>query len=360
MKWSLEAFLQKAIEIHKDTYDYSKVKFKNSHTKVIIICKIHNEFEQTPSNHMMGRGCSYCSGVGRLTKEIFLQKAKDVHGDLYEYILPDKITNSCKIKIKCAKHGIFEQTPKNHFKGQKCHNCCKYRGFSQDEFLNKCKEVHGNKYDYSETVYDGCHSNVTIICKTHGKFIQTANNHYNGNGCYKCHDLVRTTEDFIKKAKIRHSNIYDYSKVKYTLSRNSITIICKVHGEFKQKPNDHLNGSGCTKCSPVGYSNACLKWLNKIENNLGYKIQHAENGGEKKVSLDNKWIKFDGYDEKTNTVYEFCGSFWHGDLRFYNKDDINPICKKTFGELYEDTLKREELIKSHGYNLITMWEKDFK
>jgi hypothetical protein len=79
-----------------------------------------------------------------------------------------------------------------------------------------------------------------------------------------------------------------------------------------------------------------------------------------KIKVNNKLIKFDGFDPKTNTVYEFHGSMWHGDPRVYKSTDINPVNKKLYGDLYSDTLKREELIKKLGYNLIIMWEKDFK
>lgn len=358
--WTKEFFLEKAHEIHNNKYDYLNVNFVNSHIKVKILCTKHGEFEQTPSNHIMGKGCSYCGGVGRLTHDIFLERAKKIHGTLYEYILPEKITNITKIDIKCEIHGIFKQTPKNHLKGQKCPKCNIYNGYTQTDFINMCKEVHKDKYDYSKSVYVKCTDKIIIICKEHGEFEQIASNHYKGMGCYKCQNLTRTTEDFIIKANKIHSDLFDYSKVKYISAKEKVIIICKVHGEFKQSPNEHLDGCGCNKCSVYGYSKACLRWINNVEKKLGYKIQHAGNKGEKKVKIDNKLFKFDGYDKKTNTVYEFYGSFWHGDQRIYNPNDFNPINKKTFGELYKDTLEREKIIIASGYNLVVMWEKDFK
>jgi len=77
------------------------------------------------------------------------------------------------------------------------------------------------------------------------------------------------------------------------------------------------------------------------------------------IKINNKIIKFDGYDNKTNTVFEFYGNLWHGNPEIYNKNDINPINKKKFGDLYKKTIERENIIKNAGYNLITIWEKDF-
>ena len=359
-KETFDTFIDKSNHIHNNKYDYKNVLWNSVSKKIKIICTIHGEFEQTPSNHLMGKGCSYCSGVGRITKQIFLERVNKVHGNKYEYIINDKITNSTLIKIKCKLHGEFEQTPKNHLKGQICPKCSKYYKYNQIEFIEKCKNLHGDKYDYSKVDYKLNDINITIICKNHGEFEQLPLNHLKGNGCYRCSGFCRTTNDFIEKATKIHNNLYDYTKVNYEKARKQIIIICKNHGEFKQTPNDHLNGCGCPKCISYSYSKVSLKWLSHIEKILGYQIQHAGNKGEKNVRINNKLIKFDGYDEKTNTVYEFYGTIYHGDPRLLNSEDINPINKKTYGELYNKTLEREEIIKKAGYNLITMWEKDFK
>lgn len=360
-KYNLENFIEKASDIHNNKYEYNLVEWKNVGTKVTIVCKEHGNFEQTPSNHLMGKKCSYCSGVGRLTKNIFLERALKVHNNKYEYILDNNnITNTKKIKIKCKTHGIFNQTPKNHLKGQECPKCSNYYKYNQKEFIEKCIKVHGEKYDYTNIKYIKNSVNVKILCKIHGEFEQLPLNHLKGNGCYKCAGKSRTTADFIEKANKIHGKLFDYSKVEYSKSRKHVIIICKTHGDFSQHPNDHLNGCGCNKCNVHTYSKVCLRWLAQIENKLGYKLQHAENMGEKQVRINGKLMKFDGYDEKTNTVYEFFGSMWHGDPRLYKADDFNPVSKKSYGELYNETKKREEIIKSQGYNLVVIWEKDFK
>ena len=78
-KYNLDNFLIDVKNIHNDKYDYSKIEWKNKTTKIIIICKEHGEFKQTPSNHLLGKGCSYCSGVGRITKNIFLERVQLIY-----------------------------------------------------------------------------------------------------------------------------------------------------------------------------------------------------------------------------------------------------------------------------------------
>ena len=99
------------------------------------------------------------------------------------------------------------------------------------------------------------HNDIIIICPKHGEFIQDAGNHIGGHGCGKCgitkrsQSLSSNSAEFIKKSLIIHGNKFDYSKVKYTLARNKVTIICPKHGEFEQTPHSHLVGSDCLKCS---------------------------------------------------------------------------------------------------------------
>ena len=89
-------------------------------------------------------------------------------------------------------------------------------------------------------------------------------------------------------------------------------------------------------------------------------INHAENGGEIKIKIDEKLTKVDGFHKESNTVYEFNGDFFHGNPEFFESDEINPINKKTFGQLYQDTLEREQKIRNSGYNLVVIWENDFR
>ena len=121
---------------------------------------------------------------------------------------------------------------------------------TQEEFINKCIEIHGDKYDYSDTIYINANTKATFICKKHGKFEQRAYWHLITGGCVKCvqDKMCSNTDEFINKSIIIHGDKYDYSKVEYIGCQKKVSIICEEHGEFKQTPNNHLNEQGCYKC----------------------------------------------------------------------------------------------------------------
>ena len=146
-----------------------------------------------------------------------------------------------------------------------------------EEFIDKIKlknnPNHFNKdgslrYDYSKTIYTKALEKVIITCLEHGIFEQRPTNHLRGQGCMKCKikHHAKTTDNFIKEAKLKHNNKYDYSKTKYKKSIEEVTIICPEHGIFKQTPHGHLKGQGCMKCSNLGkgwnkesFKNNCIK-----------------------------------------------------------------------------------------------------
>ena len=190
----------------------------------------------------------------KLTIEEFIEKAKKIHGDKYDYSKVNYINNSTKVCIICPEHGEFYQTPAGHLSGRVCKFCSGHYQSNTKEFIEKAKKIHGDKYDYSKVNYIKARIGVNIICPIHGNFFQAPYSHLGGCGCPKCaNDLTgdrcrMTTEDFIRKSKELHGNKYDYSKVNYITSRDKVCIICPEHGEFCQRPNDHLNGQGCSRC----------------------------------------------------------------------------------------------------------------
>jgi hypothetical protein len=357
----LHKIITEANIIFNNKYKYIELLEKNNIKYLKIECNIHGFFEKSIYNHIKkSQGCSLCSKPSKLTKEMFIEKSNKIHGKTYDYSETKYIHGKEKIKIKCNKHGIFEMLPINHLKGQKCPTCSGRNKVTNELFIEKAKKIHGDKYDYSQIEYINTQTNIKIICKEHGEFIQMPLNHLKGNQCYRCSGIVKTTEDFINKAKKVHDNLYDYSKSIYNGTRKNIIIICEEHGEFIQKPNDHLSGNGCQKCCSMGFSKIAIEWLDGIMKKENIFIQHAGNIGEKEIILNYKRIKFDGYCEKTNSVYEFHGDYFHGNPKMYKKDDMNLLSKKTYGELYKNTIDRENIIKSNGFNLITIWESDYK
>ena len=242
-------------------YDYSKVEYVNNRTKVCIICSEHGEFWQTPNSHLKGCGCSNCrkkimSNKLSYTSEIFIQKAREVHGNKYDYSKVEYKDFYTKVCIICPIHGEFWQKPNIHIRTKiccpKCNSELKKNNklFNSEIFIQKAREVHGDKYDYSKVEYTGAVNKVCIICPIHGEFWQTPAMHNLGQGCPKCaKNFKLNTNSFIKKAIEVHGDKYNYSKVNYVGNKIKVCIICPIHGEFWQKPNDHLNGIGCPLCS---------------------------------------------------------------------------------------------------------------
>ena len=263
-KLTQEEFLERAIELHKNRYDYSKVEYNCAIKKVTIICKIHGEFQQHPYAHLQGNDCGKCgkikaSNTRKMGKDEFIRKSVNVHGDKYEYTKVEYKSSKVNVTITCKNHGDFDQTPNSHTRGHGCSNCglkiISEKGRrNNDMFIEKAIKSHGNKYDYNKVDYKLSKSKVTIICSRHGEFTQIARDHENGSGCPKCANeevskkLLSNTVDFIKKANVIHNNKYDYSLVNYVNNRENVAIICKEHGEFKQIPNSHLSGQGCPLC----------------------------------------------------------------------------------------------------------------
>ena len=229
------------------------------------------------------------------------------------------------------------------------------RKLTTQEFIDKANRIHNNKYDYSKVNYIRSSQKVKIICKQHGEFKKTPNDHINGQGCKKCTYIklqIRrklTTQEFIDKANRIHNNKYDYSKVNYINNHTKIKIICPKHDEFLQTPNVHLLNSGCPKCSHT-VSKGQIKWLNNLEKENNIIIERNLT-----IHIGNKYFYPDGFHKPTNTWYEYNGYYFHGHPGHYNLNDINKVNKKTFGELYQKTLEKEKTIKSAGYNLITKW-----
>jgi len=248
-------FIDKAINIHNDKYDYSLVDYKNTDTKVKIICKDHGIFEQTPHNHLSGAKCPKCAIEQvhikqRSTKEKFIEKVIKIHGDKYDYSLVEYITNKIKIKIICKKDNyIFEQTPISHLNGFGCPLCGGTKKLTKEEFIEKAIKIHSNKYDYSDVIYNSFEEKIKIKClKDNYIFEQTPHSHLSGANCPKCTGHLKTIEEIILKFNIIHNNKYDYSLVDYKNIETKVKIICPKHGIFKQSPHTHYR-SGCPKCN---------------------------------------------------------------------------------------------------------------
>ena len=199
-------FIEESQKVHGDKYDYSKVVYKDNKTKVCIICPEHGEFWQQPVNHLnLKQGCPKCSKILQSQKRSkttgeFISEASKIHGTKYDYSKVEYKNWKTKVCIICPEHGEFWQYPLQHVRGGGCPLCANSkRNMTTDEFIEKAKSIHGDKYDYSKTEYKDTYSDVEIICKKHGSFFQKPFNHLQGCGCQKCSPLKSKYEDELYK-----------------------------------------------------------------------------------------------------------------------------------------------------------------
>ena len=324
-------FIESAKKVHGDMYDYSKVVYRDIHTKVCIICPEHGEFWQEPNNHISRKSiCPKCAvnskaAIFRLSKESFVQKANLVHKDKYDYSKVEYHNTDDKVCIICPEHGDFWQAPHNHLHGFGCPKCSGSYIPTTEEFVEAAKAKYGDKYDYSKVVYKSSKEKVCIICPKHGEFWCSPNNHLSHQkGCPKCSGNYGIDKDyFIKLANERFEGKYDYSKIEWKGYRKHVIIGCPIHGEFKQSPILHLKTLGCPKCSGT-YMDKEL-FIEKIKSIHGDKYDYSK-------------VKYDG--NKT-PVCIICPK--HGE--FFQKPNGHLMghgCKKCFSEENSIRLRKTE------------------
>ena len=193
-KLTREEFIQRAKKIHGDKYDYSKVDYVNSRKEVCIICPEHGEFYQLPHIHLSGHGCSKCGrykteGARRKTTEYFVNEVIKQRGDIFSFEKTKYINNTTPVILTCKKHRFdFQRTPKDILTLKTvCPKCAKEIKRNTENFIEDAKKIHGNKYDYSKVEYKNNQTKVCIICPEHGEFWQRPNNHISSkHGCPKC------------------------------------------------------------------------------------------------------------------------------------------------------------------------------
>ena len=245
------------------------------------------------------------------TKEEIIKLSNEVHGNKYDYSLIEYVNNSTKIKIICPEHGIFNQKPIDHIhKKRGCPKCNGGIKLDKDEFVNKSINIHKSKYDYYLVEYINSHTPVEIICKIHGVFKQQPNSHLNGHGCSKCAYKVKNNNEFILSANKIHNNRYDYSLVDYKTNKTKVNIICDKHGIFSQISGDHLRGNGCPLCKE-SKGELLIRYLIE-KNNITYIPQ--------KTFKDCKYIRvlpFDFYLPKFNICIEYDGQHHYFPLKIY-------------------------------------------
>lgn len=221
-----EEFIAKANYVHNNFFSYEKCEYVNSNSKVIVTCPMHGDFEVKANNHLNGYNCKKCQTEGitheitklqavnastkKLTTEKFIEKAIQLYGDKYTYDKCNYVKSNVKVIITCPIHGDFQVTP-NHFLGNRgCPKCGGNYRLNTEEFIEKLKLIHGNKYCYDKVEYKTTHKSVILICPKHGEFINTPANLLKGQGCPYC--LESKMEEEVAKYLQKQNVIFEKQK----------------------------------------------------------------------------------------------------------------------------------------------------
>ena len=346
-----EEFIKKALKKHGDIYDYSLVDYKNNKTNVTIICKkCGTVFTPRPDNFLHGTGCPKCGkDIAKKnisdTQESFITKAIEKHGDRYDYSLVKYIKSSIKVKIKCNKCGsIFEQTPAMHIQGNGCSVCNPpHRKLTNEEFVERLAKSHPNLEVLSE--YKGKDTKIKVRCKIHDyTYYTTPHRLVQGANCKQCYNdrrgrAIKNSIDKIKNEIYRVHNDkyqYPYLESEYVTSKSKLTIICPLHGEFKQSYNKHVSHQqGCPICSESKYENYINRLLS--DNNINFER-------EKKF----EWLgsqSLDFYLPEYNIGIEVQGDF-HFDNIVINGHIVGKARQVILDE------KKKGMCDEHGVKLI--------
>jgi very-short-patch-repair endonuclease len=277
-----------------------------------------------------------------IKKYNFIEKAKAIHKNRYDYSKVHYINAKTKIIITCKQHGDFEQSPTNHLSGFNCQKCAKNLKINTTTFIEKANMTHNNKFDYSKVNYVNADTKITIICKEHGEFEQIPDFHLNRKcGCPKCaNNITLTNDEFIERATIIHIKKYDYARINYVNNRTNISIICKEHGEFCQTPTRHLAGDGCPSC------------INKTEYKFYIKLLEKYPSIQRQFKAD--WCKqklclpFDFVIEEKKKIIEMDGPQHFVQVANWR----SPVVQ------HEQDLFKMKCANENGYSVIRVLQKE--
>ena len=261
--------------------------------------------------------------LGKTTKEKFIDKANLLHNNKYDYSRVDYKNSYTKVEIVCKDHGIFNIRPKDHVKSGVYHNgnllcsgcpkcgdnkAARARTKSTEYFLEKVRLIHGDKFDYSKVDYKHTNINIKVICKRHNLEFEVTPSNFVGNihNCPECYreinsELLYTKEEFVSQCNLAHNNLYNYSEIEYNgISKLVKNIMCVKHGFFNQLAYSHKRGQGCPDCSTSKGELLVKSYLE--ENDIKFEQQKTFPGCTYKGLL-----KFDFYLPDSNTCIEFQG-----------------------------------------------------
>ena len=226
---TIEDFISRGRKAHGYKYDYSKVVYTNSRTKVSIICPEHGEFEQLPEDHYRGCGCKACANCKPLTTKEFIDKAVEIHSGYYSYEKTNYVNTCSKVSVTCPVHGDFSITPSAHIHTKQGCRACGYTRMAKgqtlttSEFIERASVVHNGKYSYNDVRYSHNTAPVSIKCPTHGVFFQRPIYHLGGSGCPECGRISAKLQfNPSKETILYYVRFPDYNLYKIGITHRSI------------------------------------------------------------------------------------------------------------------------------------------
>ena len=233
--------------------------------------------------------------------------------------------------------------------------------------LERARAKHGDKYDYSKLGFEATRIPVTIICPIHGEFKQRIYSHIDSTGCGECgkeqanKSKIKTNEYFITKARAKHGDKYDYSKVKYVNTNSNVTIGCKKHGDFEQQAGPHMYGSNCPKCNIESMRMTKDEFVSRAniihENKYTYdKVVMGTGVMDKVIITCPKHGDFTQQPNAHINASAGCPDCWEarrGEGKRFTKDEFITAARKKHGDKYD--YSKVELGKSlvKSYVVIT-------
>ncbi|MEE1860208.1 hypothetical protein GE183_18045 [Acinetobacter baumannii] len=308
-------------KVHNGKYQYDFKNYKSNKSKINIVCPEHGIFEQAVASHLKGHGCARCSGRALPSKDEIIQELYKTHHRKYSYEDLEVKGAKGKISINCPTHGPFKQSLYDHRTGHGCPKCKienlkGVNALSLTQAIEAFKSKHGDTYCYDRVVYINNRTKIIIVCKTHGEFLQTPNDHQQGAGCPQCKiELISSIKrkgvsDLIETFKSIHKDTYDYSLINnYNNNKQKLKIICKQHGIFLQSANWHLRGVGCPVCGrqlSTIKKGDYIQLCNKYDGFSHIYIIRCHNHEESfyKIGIARRGVK-DRYKDKARFPYEY-------------------------------------------------------
>lgn len=336
-------------------------------------CINNHSWEARISERIRGRGCPYCCGKkvseNNCLSVLFPEISNEWHPTKNNNLQPRDFSFASHKKVWwLCKYGHEWEAVISDRTKSKPTSCpfCNHQRITFDnslahKFPELSKEWHPNKNGDLTPDKVNCGSKYKVwwicsICKSN--FESHIYHRTSGKGCPFCSGRkVNETNSLLMKfpelSKEWHSiknGILTPSDFTSKSSKSVWWICNKCNMEWKASICNRTAGRGCPKCSKGSHiSKPCSIWLD--ENKIPDDMDHRE----VVIKINKKIFKVDGFIPETKTIYEYFGTFWHGHPDYYNPNDINPINKKPFGKLYEETINKIRFLENSGFKVIYKW-----